>query len=190
MLYDLGKTMKKLTIFLITLSLCLIGGLGLPWSHGQTYKWVDDQGAVHFTDDLSRVPERYRKGLEKIGTSDEKADTPSQGAAVGPEKKEGPGEDLLGRGETYWKGRVKEWREKIKSLEERQDGLRRKYNELVERYNESKSTAERASLRKEREQVKADMDRNKAEIEEAKHMLEKKIPEEAEIFKAKREWLQ
>jgi hypothetical protein len=33
------------------------------------------------------------------------------------------------------------------------------------------------------------MDQSKIEIEEAKNMIEKKIPEEAELYKAKPEWV-
>jgi hypothetical protein len=33
------------------------------------------------------------------------------------------------------------------------------------------------------------MDQHKTQIEEAKNMLDKKIPEEAELYKAKPEWL-
>jgi clan AA aspartic protease (TIGR02281 family) len=33
-------------------------------SYGEMYKWVDDKGAVHFTDDLSNIPEKYREEVE------------------------------------------------------------------------------------------------------------------------------
>lgn len=183
------KEKAILLIIAITLTIAM-GGYGVRLGLAETYKWVDEKGAVHFTDDLSQVPERYRKGLERIGTLEEREAAPDRETPRAGEKKEAPKEDLLGRGEGYWRGRVKEWREKIKGLEERQEGLRKRYNELVERYNESRSTAERASLRKEREQVKAEMDRNRTELEDARNMLENKIPEEADLFKAKREWLQ
>ena len=35
-----------------------------PNSYGEMYRWVDEQGAVHFTDDLSNIPEKYREGVE------------------------------------------------------------------------------------------------------------------------------
>lgn len=184
--------MKGRVIFIAVLMLApfAAGSPGISPGWAQTYKWVDEGGAVHFTDDLGQVPERFRKALEKIENQVTNQELTGKGEVSGPEKIEAPKQDLLGRGEAYWKGRINEWREKIKALEERRETLRRRYNELVERYNESKSTAERASLRKEREQIKADMDRNKTELEEAKNMLEKKIPEEADLFKARREWLQ
>ncbi len=35
-----------------------------PSSYGEMYKWVDEKGAVHFTDELSNIPEKYREGAE------------------------------------------------------------------------------------------------------------------------------
>jgi hypothetical protein len=36
-------------------------------SLAETYKWVDDSGTVHFTDDLSQVPKKYGKKVRAIG---------------------------------------------------------------------------------------------------------------------------
>lgn len=32
--------------------------------HGEMYRWVDEKGTLHFVDDLSRVPEKYRSDAE------------------------------------------------------------------------------------------------------------------------------
>jgi hypothetical protein len=34
----------------------------------QTYRWTDDKGTVHFTDDPSKVPDRYREQVKSIET--------------------------------------------------------------------------------------------------------------------------
>jgi hypothetical protein len=36
-------------------------------THAQTYKWTDENGRISFTDDLSKVPEKYRKTAVRIG---------------------------------------------------------------------------------------------------------------------------
>jgi clan AA aspartic protease (TIGR02281 family) len=36
----------------------------IPSSYGEMYKWVDEKGTVHFTDDLSNIPEKYRREAE------------------------------------------------------------------------------------------------------------------------------
>jgi clan AA aspartic protease (TIGR02281 family) len=33
-------------------------------SYGEMFKWVDEKGTLHFTDDLSNIPEKYRKDAE------------------------------------------------------------------------------------------------------------------------------
>jgi clan AA aspartic protease (TIGR02281 family) len=33
-------------------------------SYGEMYKWVDEKGTIHFTDDLSSIPEKYRPDAE------------------------------------------------------------------------------------------------------------------------------
>lgn len=42
--------------------LCMFVLSGL--AHGELYKWVDEKGTVHFTDDLSQVPMAHRPGTE------------------------------------------------------------------------------------------------------------------------------
>jgi hypothetical protein len=158
------------------------------FSFAQVYKWVDEKGVTHFTDDITQVPQKYRPKTERIDALQENEDAKVEAEST-PKKKEGAYTDRLGRGEDYWKGLVGEWREKLRKLQDKLEVLKVKYNELTERFNDSRSTAERGSLRREREQVKNEMDQYNSQIEEARSMLEKKIPEEAELFKAKPEWV-
>jgi len=169
------KLMKK--IFLVFLFL-----LVTDYSFGEVYKWVDDKGGVHFTDDLIQIPEKYRPQIERLGTLEEREQTL-------PKKKEESPRDRLGKGEDHWKGRVEEWNKKLKDAQEKVNSLRVKYNEITEKFNESKNSVERTNLRKERDQIRNEMDKYKTQIDEAKDMLEKKIPEEASIFGAKPEWV-
>ena len=47
--------------FILTILLLII----FPFTgYGEMYKWVDEKGTVHFTDDLSNIPEKYRQGAE------------------------------------------------------------------------------------------------------------------------------
>ena len=48
---------------LILLCIALLAIFILP-SYAEMYKWVDDKGTVHFTDDLSAIPEKYREDAE------------------------------------------------------------------------------------------------------------------------------
>jgi len=54
-----GLEMNK-TFFLLTILIAL----ALPAS-AEMYKWVDGKGTVHFTDDISSIPEKYREEVEE-----------------------------------------------------------------------------------------------------------------------------
>jgi hypothetical protein len=179
--FEVGGKMKTLILILLFLFAATL-------SHAQVYKWVDEKGVVHFTDDITQIPEEHRRAIEKREVNEEKSETKEEGQA--PQKKQADSyKDRLGRGEEYWKGRVEESRKKLQSLQEKVESLRLKYNELTEKFNTSKSSAERAVIRNEREQIKNQMDEFRVQIGEAKEMLEKKIPEEASLYRAKPEWV-
>jgi clan AA aspartic protease (TIGR02281 family) len=36
----------------------------VSFSYGEMYKWVDEKGTVHFTDDISNIQEKYRQDIE------------------------------------------------------------------------------------------------------------------------------
>jgi len=170
----------------IVLSLLLIVSANL--SHAETYKWTDERGGVHYTDDYTKVPERFRPNSKKIENEMESELIKKEGET--PEKRrEVLPKDRLGRGEEYWKARVGELRNKVKTLQEKNENLILKYNELTLKHNDSKSSVERGNLRRERDQIKTEIDQVKTELEEAKITLEKKIPEEAELYGAKPEWI-
>jgi hypothetical protein len=160
-------------------------------SFAEVYRWVDEKGGVHFTDNVLQIPEKYRPNTEKMGIIErETASKPQSEDSSSPSKaKELPSKDRLGRDEVYWKERVESWRKKLTSAEERVENLRMKYNDLTEKMNASKSSIERGTLRVERDQLAGQLDQSKQQVEEAKVMLDKKIPEEAQLYGAKPEWL-
>src|SRR5512139_797840 len=100
----------------------------------EVYRWVDDQGTVHFTDDLSLVPEKYRDKIQKKTPTKEPPPTQSpppqstppkasappmgmeaeKGTGSGPSSKQ---KDILGRGEEWWRAKVNEWNEKFKTAQ-------------------------------------------------------------------------
>jgi hypothetical protein len=50
---------------IVLIAALTIGLLAIPFSaHAEVYKWVDDKGDVHFTDDYSKIPEKYRPVAE------------------------------------------------------------------------------------------------------------------------------
>jgi chromosome segregation ATPase len=176
--------MKQTLFFILLMFLVLFS----QTSPAQVYKWVDEKGVTHFTDDMTQVPEKHRPMAEGVQAPQENEATRAE-EELAPKKKEVSDTDQLGRGEDYWKGRLQEWRKKLSELQDRVNVLKMKYNSLTDRLNASQYMATRAELRRDRDQVKSEIDQCNSQIEEARSMLEKKIPEEAEIYKAKPEWV-
>jgi clan AA aspartic protease (TIGR02281 family) len=57
--------MKIVILFIILLTVFASPG------YGEMYKWVDEKGVLHFADDLSNVPEKYRPDAEILKPSKE-----------------------------------------------------------------------------------------------------------------------
>src|SRR3972149_4088095 len=49
----------KLILLFIVILVVLVSS-----SYGEMYKWVDEKGTVHFTDDIANIPEKYRQDIE------------------------------------------------------------------------------------------------------------------------------
>jgi clan AA aspartic protease (TIGR02281 family) len=92
-------------IFLLMIILAVLA----PSSYGDMYKWVDERGTVHFTDDLSKIPEKYREDAEPrkpskepVSSEMEEKSTPSPSSeAPRPSEPEGVEVYLLRRGEIW-----------------------------------------------------------------------------------------
>jgi hypothetical protein len=52
----------------VLIAVLAIGFLVIPFLiHAQVYKWIDDKGTIHFTDDYSNIPEKYLPVAEAQG---------------------------------------------------------------------------------------------------------------------------
>ena len=58
-----GMVMKRIAV--IILFILFISEI----CFAEVYRWMDEKGAIHFTDDITQVPERYRSKTEEIGFS-------------------------------------------------------------------------------------------------------------------------
>jgi chromosome segregation ATPase len=167
----------------------------MSWGQ-EIYQWMDEKGTVHFTDDLTLVPERYRNQVQKKKTPQEPFPHPSpqvlkeeeieKETESTPERK-----DLIGRGEEWWRAKAKEWNEKLtnaqKNYEAAYTAWKAKEKELEQSKLKSKSFQ-----RKLKTEIKTLEDKAKAlekQRDEAKNMLEKGLPKEAEELKADPDWI-
>ncbi len=70
--------MKKM-VFLLIISLLVFAGLTLAQT---VYRWVDEKGTAHFTDDLTLVPEKYRSQIRQMVPSNEASPSPSPSSTL------------------------------------------------------------------------------------------------------------
>jgi hypothetical protein len=57
------KTMKQVTLVVLTPIFALL--VFSQFVCAEVFKWVDDKGTVHYTEDPSMIPEKYRNHLER-----------------------------------------------------------------------------------------------------------------------------
>ncbi len=72
---------RRLVAWLVALAVAAPAG---P-AHAQLYRWLNEQGEVHFTQGLENVPERFRAGARLLGYPEASpAPAPAGPAATGP----------------------------------------------------------------------------------------------------------
>jgi hypothetical protein len=172
----------------------------------EVYRWVDEQGTVHFTDDLGQVPERYRDKIQKKEPPKEPPITqpiPPQPAppqplapptGMGVEKGSGATprqKDILGRGEEWWRAKVNEWNEKLKTAQRNYENT---YSEWKSKENELESSKFKPDSvkRKLKAEIKDLEEKTRdweKQMDEAKNMLGNVLPKQAQDYQANPEWL-
>jgi hypothetical protein len=184
--------MKKVGI-LILIS-CLI-----PFSSAiaqEIYRWVDEKGTIHLTDDMSQIPERYREQVQTRRPP--KEPSPVLSPQVSKEKETenesnsaSERKDLLGRGEGWWKAKAEEWNKKLLEAQRNYETAHASYKKKEKQVEEAKFQP-KSLQRKLNTELKALEEKAndwKKQVEEAKNMLEKTLPKEAEESKADPDWL-
>jgi hypothetical protein len=163
-------------------------------AYGATiYKWVDKEGVVNFTDDLSKVPPSYRNRVEKEETKDVKelvTPPPAQAAPRGNEQEEIRA-DIYGRDEAWWREKVRPWKEKVKEATDKYEAAQKRYTEKSDELSRRRfgsPTQYKMSII-ELDKMREEKEKYQAQISEANEMLEK-LSKEANETKADPAWLE
>ena len=179
--------MRKLFILLILLVFYV------P-SYGATvYKWVDKEGVVNFTDDLSKVPPSYRNRVEveeRKDVKEEVAPPPSQAATRGTEPEEIKA-DIYGRDESWWREKGRLWKERLKEATEKYEAAEKRYTEKSDELSRRRfgSPTQYKMNIIELDRTREEKEKYQAQISEANEMLEK-LSKEAKETKADPAWLE
>ena len=166
----------------------------------EIYRWVDEKGVAHFTDDASLIPEKYRDQIktEKIPTESPSPASQAQ-PQVGPtgppsgkaaEPSSGR-KDVLGRGEDWWKDQAKMWKEKLqnaqKNYETANAAVQAKQKEVEDAKFKPNSYIRKLDAEKKVLQEKAN--ESAKQVDEAKSMLETGLARQAEEYLADPAWV-
>ena len=166
----------------------------------EIYRWTDEKGAVHFTDDLSLIPEKYRDQIktEKLATESPppSSQVPPQVVPAGPPsgKAAEPSserKDVLGRGEDWWKAQAKMWKEKRQSAQKNYEtanaAVQAKQKEIDDAKFKPNSYIRKLEAEKKVLQDKAN--ESVKQVDEAKNMLETGLARQAEEYLADPSWV-
>ena len=184
--------MKRTMLFI------LVGMITLPLIAGgqEIYQWVDEKGTVHFTDDISQVPERYQDQVEKKKTPDEPTPSssiksPRDKARPAPDAADVEKKDILGRGEDWWRDKAMEWKQKLTKAQKDYAAaiaaLKAKEKELED--PKFKSRRFQPKFQDEIKVLEEKANAQKSQVDEAKNMLEKVLPGQAEEYRADPSWV-
>ncbi len=182
--------MKKLFFVPVILLMFCLSAYGQ-----QLYRWVDEKGTVHFSDDLTLVPDRYRNQVEKKQLPkepDSSPAAPSQRTGIKTEPPTPPAKrDLLGRGEAWWRAKAKEWNDKLEEAQKKYDSASQALKDKERQMEDSKLKPhhQRKNLEKEVKELEEKAKEREKELEEVRNMVEKVLPRQAEEDKADPSWL-
>ncbi len=170
----------------------------------EVYRWVDEKGTVHFTDDLSQVPEKYREKIRKEISPKEPASvqptppppptppTKEEETVKEPEQMPAPPQkDILGRGEEWWRARAIEWNEKLKTAQKNYESTHSEWIAKKQELETSKFRGDsfKRKLRAETTALEKTVKDWEKKIEEASHMIENVLPKQARENRANPDWL-
>ena len=177
--------MKKLVIFLILL-------LFISPAYAHTfYKWVDEKGAVNYTDDYNNIPPAYRNRVEIEWVHEEGPSPPIQ--KMTPQKREEAKTDIYGPGETYWRGKVRPWKDFLKTAEANYEKAHQRFMEKAMEFSQKRFGSWSRTQYKmniiELDRLKEEMIKYADQVAEGKEALEK-ISKEAREAKANPDWLE
>ncbi len=163
------------------------------------YKWVDEKGTAHFTDDLSLVPEKYRDQVREIKPQRKPAlpsIESSESAGKGKEIESAPEsayeqKDLLGHGEEWWRATVSEWNKKLVTARENYEDAYNKWKAKEQELEASqfKPDSVKRKLKAEAKALEENVKNWEKQMEEARNMLDNVLPKQAIDYHANPEWL-
>lgn len=170
-----------------------MGLAGPAWC--ETYEWTDNKGVVNFTDDLDRVPAKYRNKvkerepirseLDAIPPSDGAQPVVKQNDKVPSTPSTPPVKAYGGHGQGWWRGQYASLRQGSKAIETSLADKREKLAELKRKRIIYQRTRDRVAYNQMVEEIKSE----EAQLKEVQDRLEA-LEKEANSAGVPQEWRQ
>jgi len=145
------------------------------------FRWKDDQGMVHVTDSLDKVPEQYRDQVNKYDRS-RPDDAGGRQPAAQPAAQSG-GKAPTGAGgdgqTSALQAQLRAAKQRLASAEGRQRSLEQRKAQLASQWGSAGSSLPPQNVVDEMKQIDADIQRAGQEIAEARRAIDVDIPEAA-----------
>jgi len=188
--------MKRASLFLLVGLLLVSSGV----SAQEIYRWTDDKGVAHFTDDPSLIPEKYRGQVKTEKMPAEAPPSPSQAqpqavptgpASVKAADPSSGRKDVLGRGEDWWKAQAKMWREKLQNAQKNYETANATVQAKQKEIDDAifKPDSYKRKLEAEKKVLQDKANESAKQVDEAKNMLETGLVRQAEEYLADPAWV-
>lgn len=123
-----------MTTKLLTTALT-IGFLMIPFSiHAEVYKWIDDKGTTHFTDDYGNIPSSYRERLKVEVRKDIREERPLPGTheIIPGVKEEQSNGDVYREEEIWQEEKMSFWMKQLEEATANYESAQRRFTEGAE----------------------------------------------------------
>jgi len=163
--------------------LCLLlwASVGAADVETTIFRWKDDQGMVHVTDSLDKVPEQYRSQINKYDTSrpadaggSQQATQPS--AQPGDKASTGAGDDGQ---KAALQAQLRAAKQKLAAAEGHQRSLQQRKAQLASEWGSAGAALPPQNVVDEMKQIDAELKRNDQEMAEAQRAIDVDIPDAA-----------
>jgi cellobiose-specific phosphotransferase system component IIA len=190
--------MRRMLLFMLVLTSVAVTVLAQEEPRMQTedkelqksylYQWTDDNGIIHITDNLGKVPKQYHDRAVKL--TQPKKEAGDEGKQVQQRSVYPSGaqsEAAIAALKDAWQQRMRNAKQRLANAEKRYQELDQHRNELLRNWGADAFGVRTGRI--EAEKIEQQMKDLQKEIDEARHDVEVVIPEEARKADVPPGWL-
>jgi len=178
------KNNRGMLIALAAVVLCGTIGFGsaAAQGNGSLYEWTDDRGVVNVTDDLSKVPDKYRSGRRSwahLGPARPVRERSHRRRRLPLKQFPGPAGLSDEDRKAQWQRRMRDAKQQLAAAEDRYRQLSQRKSDMASQWGSAGAALPPQDVLDQIAQIDRDLEKAKSDINDAKNMVEVTIPDEA-----------